>query len=352
MVNKAPNDNPSTPASAAVSEADWLALALAGTGAGTWRWQAAAQQLEADRRCCELLGAGEQAATLAWPVLEACIRRQDTPRLRACLDQPRDGPASLQLRLANGQGGALRLLARPAPGTGSDTSYGLLLGDPRGRLAQAFDRLQTDTRAVVGHDLRSPLSAIATGAEVLRQSGPPEIRESMVALISSSVEQAADLISVFGDYVKVRYGEGLKLRPRTDSFHGLVEETVRALRLTHPNRQIRVSVTGDGKIPLDRERMAGALRQLLESALRHADAEHPIVLEASRGATSMRFCARNVGPGMHEKDGDLDLKSGRDNRSALGLFVARAVVEAHNGSWVWCDGEEETEVCFDLPLVG
>ena len=93
--------------------------------------------------------------------------------------------------------------------------------------------------AVLGHDLRNPLSAIGASAELLQKAPLTEKASRMVALIRQSVSRMSALIDDVLDFARGRLGAGLALNSNADApLTPVLEQIIAELRAAWPDRVI------------------------------------------------------------------------------------------------------------------
>lgn len=212
-----------------------------------------------------------------------------------------------------------------------------------GRLAAA-DRMRTALLAAVGHDLRTPLSAIKAAASSLRQ---PDIRWSTgeLAELHATIEESADqlnlLVANLLDMSRLEAGV-LSVSPRAV---GLDEVVARALRTVEPagtGPQVHVDVPDDlPDVRTDPGLLERVVANLVTNALRHGSGAAAVRVAAGAGpaGSGIRLQVIDDGPGVPAGDRDrifapfqrLD-DHGRDAGVGLGLAVARGFTEALGGT--------------------
>jgi two-component system, OmpR family, sensor histidine kinase KdpD len=94
------------------------------------------------------------------------------------------------------------------------------------------------------------------------------------------------------------------------------------------------------KMRADADRIAEVLKQLLENAAKYSPAASPIVITAERTGNRIVTSVTDHGPGIDDFEQSLIFDKfyrGRDQRysvqgTGMGLAIAKAIVEAHNGT--------------------
>lgn len=99
-------------------------------------------------------------------------------------------------------------------------------------------KLREQFIAVLGHDLRNPLAAIATGAEMLLRM-PLEHRAIVITnLIQGSVKRMGSLIDDVMDFARGRLGGGIALDKQEVDLQPVLQHVVDELKTAHSSRDI------------------------------------------------------------------------------------------------------------------
>ena len=197
---------------------------------------------------------------------------------------------------------------------------------------------------VLGHDLRTPLSAVLMGADLLRKSKQLPDREKMIAAqIATSVRGANQMVSDLLDLARCNLGTGLTIKGEVTELHSICQDTVNEIRAGHPQAQIVFNDTGKIVGRFDPARMAQVFSNLIGNAVRHGDLHQPIHVTLKGNATSAFFNVLNFGepippaaiPILFSPEGRYSRYS-NDNRGetvglGLGLFIAAEIVAGHGG---------------------
>ncbi len=208
----------------------------------------------------------------------------------------------------------------------------------------------------VSHELRTPLTIIAGHLELLDPERPEEVRATR-DLVLDETDRMSRLVGDLALLAKSRRPDFIAPQP-TD----LVELTrsIYEKAVALGDRRWRLESTVTGVALLDEQRIAQAILQLLDNAVKHTDPGQSITLGASRGADTITFWVRDHGDGIAAADREWIFE--RFARGAarpgdpgfgLGLSIVHAIVTAHGGSVdVESDPGEHTEFRITLPTGG
>jgi signal transduction histidine kinase len=194
--------------------------------------------------------------------------------------------------------------------------------------------------AVLGHDLRSPLSAILGYAEVLQEKPTNELVSRAVAGIQRSSRRMSTLIDDVLDFARGRLGAGLNLVLGTgEPLEAVLEQVVAEFRVSNPGRIIDAQFALSAPVRCDRARLSQLLANLLGNALTHGAVDRPVRVSATTADGTFRLLVSNAGepipPAILGKLFHPFFRgAGRPNQQGLGLglYIASEIARAHGGS--------------------
>ncbi len=199
--------------------------------------------------------------------------------------------------------------------------------------------------AVLGHDLRSPLSAIDMAATILRGHAAKAKDEHGLHLLDrmkASSRRMTRMIEQILDLTRTRLGGGLELRLATAdlsrTIHGIADE----LRTAHPGRAIDVNGPPSLVGVWDPDRLEQVFSNLIGNAVNYGAPERPIQIEVRENSDGVVVSVHNDGPPIPEaireelfnpfRRGELDARGARTAGLGLGLYISREIVVAHGGT--------------------
>lgn len=206
--------------------------------------------------------------------------------------------------------------------------------------AQEADKRKDEFLAIIGHELRNPLSPMATAVHLLRSKAASctrevDILDRQLTLLTRLVDDLMELAGTLRDTVQIR-PEPIELR----------RVVTRALELSTPlivsnEQELEVDVAdADLIVNVDIERMTQVFANLLNNASKYTQRHGHIRLRAFVEGPDVVFEVRDDGRGIepHEMGHIFELFSqgdrGLDRRGGglgIGLAVARTFVKRHGG---------------------
>jgi two-component system sensor histidine kinase/response regulator len=221
--------------------------------------------------------------------------------------------------------------------------------EERRSLARTADMMT----GVLGHDLRNPLGAIVSSAEVLRLMAPDDDRLQKIArTITSSSTRMRRLIEQVLDFTTARLG-ALAVRPSGIDLKELAGRALEQLRAQHPD--LRLTITGDVRGHWDPDRLLQVLSNLVGNAVAHGTRNDPVLVRVDGSQRNgVIIEVENAGEIPDRVRSQLFspfVSGGRSSGSGLGLYIVRQIVQAHAGTIELISRDGRTLTRVSLPRV-
>ena len=198
-------------------------------------------------------------------------------------------------------------------------------------------RLNEMFTAVLGHDLRNPLTAIINCVHLLERRPDEATARDLTARILSNGLWMSRLIDDVLDLARMQLGGGLPIERETVALDALVESVLQAHRMSHPGREIDVTREGSLSGSWDEDRLRQVLSNLIGNALEHAESADQIRVQLDGTAEkSVIVCV--VSPGTIREDLVPLLfdpfqrgQAGKTRGLGLGLYIVQQIILGHGG---------------------
>lgn len=228
------------------------------------------------------------------------------------------------------------------------------------RIEDARDLLN----GVLAHDLRGPLDSLLIGTSVLmdKESSLESDTLRSVVLIRNSGERMRALISDLLDFTRTRLGTGLPISRREADMGHIVQRMCAEMRVANPGVELHCDAEGELAGVWDHSRIEQMLGNLIDNAIRHGRANLPVKVSATGTDGHVVIEVHNEQDGIPEEQlkiifdplrraASRSTDEERQTHSVgLGLFIAREIAEAHNGSIsVHSSDEDGTTFTVRLP---
>ncbi|MBS0445913.1 MAG: response regulator [Proteobacteria bacterium] len=209
--------------------------------------------------------------------------------------------------------------------------------------AEHLNHMKDEFIAVLSHELRSPLNAIAAWTYVLQKRSTDAEAQRGLAAIDRNTKAQARLISDLLDMSRINLGK-LELAVESVQVSDAVDAAIGALRPAIEDRRVQVRLdieAGLPRIQADAGRLQQIVWNLLSNAVKFSEPDGvvEIRLRAERDGISLAVTDRGRGiapefaPHLFDKFSQADTASNRQHGGlGLGLSIARHLVEAHGGT--------------------
>ncbi len=233
---------------------------------------------------------------------------------------------------------------------------------------QSRDALKTQFLANISHDLRTPLTAIITHAEILRDGILGPLSERQRESVTSIISGGRQLLEAVGEILTYARGAANQLTVSPSEFHiGAVIAQVSALN--EPliaKKGLTLSVEVPDEVPTlvaDREQVMHVISNLLGNAIAFTPSGGrvwvAVACVSEDTSRSVRVEVGDTGIGIAPEHHDLVFRefaqvdpspSRRHHGTGLGLTIARRLVEL-NGGRIWVESKlgHGSRFFFSLP---
>jgi signal transduction histidine kinase len=210
--------------------------------------------------------------------------------------------------------------------------------------ARERERLRGEFVSSVVHDLKSPLGVIQVMTEMLGDpaSGTLSTKQwKCLRLIQTSLRQVLALSLNFLDASRIQAGR-FDIHTAMTDLHSLVDQAVVRARAAAEHKRIELEFTDGSDLPLvevDGVQLDRAVSNLIDNAIKYTPGSGRVLVSVERTPADFVITVSDTGRGIREEEvGDLFRQYGRGSQtddvvgSGLGLFIVKAVAEAHGGS--------------------
>jgi len=217
--------------------------------------------------------------------------------------------------------------------------------------------------AVLGHDLRGPLSGINMSNRILSMPGLSEEARQKAGLRIGRASQAMEhLITDLLEFTRTRLGSGIPIAWSECDVRKVCEEALEAVRASYPEREFVQQFSGRLDAQADAPRLHQALSNLLNNAVQHGARHAPIFLRAIGDDLTIILKVSNAGkpitasalqvifePLVQAPNAPDEPHERSKTSLGLGLFIVREIVRGHGGE-VTVESSTEAGTVFTMTL--
>ena len=224
-----------------------------------------------------------------------------------------------------------------------------------------LDQMKSEFVNTVSHELKTPLTAILGGVEILEMEAEAmdEDTKEIVDVIGDGAKRLRDLIFDLLDVSRFETGK-VALREELTSVRNVIEES---LRVQHPTNKHTIKVEIDETIPeivMDRGKIIQCVTNYVSNAIKYSPKGGEILVTATKDDEKRMVIVgvKDQGLGLSpqnvkkvwEKFYRVDASYTADiEGTGLGLVIVKMIVELHGGS-VWIDSNLGRGSTFYLSL--
>jgi signal transduction histidine kinase len=223
------------------------------------------------------------------------------------------------------------------------------------------DEIKRTFISVISHELKTPVALIKGYVGTLRREDATwdrAIVQDSLAVIEEEADRLTELIENLLDATRLQSGT-ISLNRSDVCLEKTSERMVDRFRVQTKRHKIVVDFPPDFPIVMvDEDRIEQVFYNLLSNAIKYSPAGGEIRITGQVRSEHIIICVSDQGPGI--APGDIPhifdrfyraSEASRTTKGAgLGLFLSRAVIEAHGGR-IWVDPrpDQGARICFSLP---
>jgi len=334
---------------------------------GLWVYDANGQVVDVNQAALTLFGLASRTEAVQQGTFEAFmlrypdgrpVPREDFPYARALRGSTVPDYLAIGRHLITGKDLDLSIAAAPIE-SGGIVGAVLVIRDITA--LQELDRKKDEFLSVASHELRTPLTTVKGYTQLLAQTVDdlsPEDRHTYLNAVLGEIDRMMGLISELLDVSRIETNR-LQIHPQPIRWLEFLERRASAFRVQNPTREFRFDAeAGETTVYADPDRMRQVVDNLLSNAVKYSAEGTAIDLKAkvSGGIMLTSVTDRGIGiprdeiPQLFERfHRARNVSSRYYGGLGLGLYIAKAIVEAHDGA-ISVDSEEGKGSCFTICL--
>jgi signal transduction histidine kinase len=240
------------------------------------------------------------------------------------------------------------------------------LAESVARYSDEVARSRDTFLAILGHDLRGPLSAVSMSAHYLAIPGRVGT-EALPALvrIKQSVLTMSLMIRDLLEYTRTRLGKGIPVTPLAYDIGHVCEAAHDEVQAAHPDCVFDLEMSGDLHAQIDPARLGQVLSNLLNNAIQYGAKGLPITMSSHGETDTVVIEVMNQGPAIpadalqvifnplvQVRAEHMPAADPLSTSLGLGLFIAQEIVKGHGGTLrVESSATEGTVFTIVLPRI-
>jgi PAS domain S-box-containing protein len=317
---------------------------------GLWVYDAGGEVIDVNQAALTMFGLGSRSEAVNLGSFERFylrypdgrpIPRDDLPYARALRGLAVPDYLAIGRHLISGRDLDLSIAAAPIESNGV---VGAVLVIRDITALQELDRKKDEFLSVASHELRTPLTTIKGYTQLLAQSTedlPSNDRATYLTAVLSEIDRMMGLITELLDVSRIETNR-LQLEPQPVRWLEFLQRRAAAFRVQNPGRRIGFEASvPETLLMVDPDRIRQVVDNLLSNAIKYSPETSEISIHAEVLDGQMLTAVIDHGIGIPRDEiprlferfhRARNVSSRYYGGLGLGLYIARAIVEAHKGS--------------------
>lgn len=228
--------------------------------------------------------------------------------------------------------------------------------------SEELNRTREQFLAILGHDLRNPLSAIVMGAQLLTKSesslGDKQLR--VATRILNSAGRMERMVNDLLDLTRTRLGTGIPITPKLMNLTPVCHQVLSEFEAIRPDHRLRFESKGDLHGEWDSDRLQQVISNLVANALQYGGDDGHVSVVAQEHGEEVVLRVHNEGEPISKnalkrifepmvRQPTQDGSNKNITGLGLGLYIVREIVTAHGGT-ISVTSTEQDGTAFTVKL--
>lgn len=209
-----------------------------------------------------------------------------------------------------------------------------------------LEKTKVEFVSVAAHQLRTPITGIKWAFQAMIEKELGSLSKEQQKVAEGGLETSLRMIDLINDLLNTaRIEEGkFGLNMTEQPFSKILESSVENQKLEAKNKGVEISLSIDPNLPLlnlDIEKMAIALDNIIDNAVKYTPAKGKVVITASADSNGIKLEVKDTGIGIPKSQADRvfskffrapNASHMFTSGTGLGLYITKNIIESHGGS--------------------
>lgn len=227
-----------------------------------------------------------------------------------------------------------------------------------------LDFAKTNFIATISHELKTPISAIKMGVQLLENQKFGELNDQQKELLKSINEDGQRLLDITGELLNLSQVETGNIRLTIENCQPeeMVAAAMKNVEKLAEQKNISIIphfLIGDRDLVMaDFDKTVWVMNNFLSNAIKHSFQDESIRISVEKAGSKIRFSITDTGKGIDEKyhrqvfDRYFQVPGEHQNGTGLGLAISKNFIEKQHGEiGVKSSPNQGSTFYFLLPLV-
>lgn len=206
-----------------------------------------------------------------------------------------------------------------------------------------LDFAKTNFIATISHELKTPISAIKMGVQLLENQKFGELNEQQKELLKSINEDGQRLLDITGELLNLSQVEtgNIRLNIEPCSPKEMVQAAIKNVEKLAEQKNISMitqyEIEDGDTVAADFDKTVWVMNNFLSNAIKHSFQDETILIRVERKESTVSFSITDTGKGIDEKyhrqifDRYFQVPGEHQNGTGLGLAISKNFIEKQHG---------------------
>lgn len=206
-----------------------------------------------------------------------------------------------------------------------------------------LDFAKTNFIGTVSHELKTPISSIKMSLQLLENDKIGNLNSEQQSLVENIKDDTARLLKITGELLNMTQVESgsIQLNTMPSEVSEIIDYAVQSTKATAEQKQITFKINIPDNFPkvlADKEKTAWVITNLLSNAIRYADENSVIKIDAIQNNKKINISVTDEGQGILPEyldkifDRYFRVPGTKKEGTGLGLSISKEFMEAQGGS--------------------
>ena len=206
-----------------------------------------------------------------------------------------------------------------------------------------LDFAKTNFIATVSHELKTPISSMKMGTQLLKNEKFGTLNEQQKELLKSIDEDGDRLLNITGELLNLSQAESgnIRLNIQDCNVSELIKKAVSNNLIVAENKEIQIEAAinteENSTIKADFDKTIWVLNNFLTNAIKHSEVGKKIIIKTENISDKIKFSVQDFGKGIDSKyhskvfDRYFQVPEDFQNGTGLGLAISKNFIEKQGG---------------------
>ncbi len=228
-----------------------------------------------------------------------------------------------------------------------------------------LDQLKSDLMATISHELKTPLTSLNMGVDILLREVKGKLNKEQKALLrdaKSDIRRLKDFVAELLEFSRLESGH-YQMKWQTIDVRQLIDYSCQTFQKAIDQKEINFQIDIADEITSftgDFQNMSRVLSNILQNAIEHVPQKGQILLKVNQEKERILFTIQDNGPGIpleaqpfiFEKFSRVaKFENSKSGNVGLGLAIAREIIQKHKGKlWLKSMPGKGSTFYIEIPL--